>query len=257
MTPTSDQMPRRARVKKKPSFFIQFIGVLGELMITASVVLGLFIFWQLYWTTWEVEEDREMAIAQFEEQLPEVKVEEVVPEPRTDAPPEFVPVEYGETMGILHIPVWDNMKVPVVHGTAQYLLDQALGGHYEMTQWPGEVGNFAVAAHRRSYGNNFRYVDTLEEGTPVVMETSNAFLVYKVFKKEIVLPEQAEVVNPVPHEPLGTVPDKRLLTMTTCSTETGGQFGNSHRYIVYLELQHWTPRDEGLPAELRSEKEGA
>ena len=36
--------------------------------------------------------------------------------------------------------VWDNMKVPIVHGTGQELLDQALGGHYETTQWPGELG---------------------------------------------------------------------------------------------------------------------
>ncbi|OFR33320.1 class E sortase [Actinomyces sp. HMSC065F11] len=253
---TSSYPSRRAVARKKPSLFIRFIGVLGELMITASLVIGLFIFWQLYWTSWEVEADREQAISDFEAKLPRVSVDKVPPA-HTEAPPEFTPVGYGETMGILHIPVWDNMKVPVVHGTAQYLLDQALGGHYEFTQWPGEVGNFAVAAHRRSYGNNFRYVDTLEEGTPVVMETSNAFLVYKVVQKEIVLPEQTEVINPVPDQPIGATPTKRMLTMTTCSTETGGQFGNSHRYIVHLEFQHWYERDEGMPPELKSEKEGA
>lgn len=259
MNQTYEQVPKHARARqKKPSLFIRFIGVLGELMITASLVLGLFVFWQLYWTTWQVEDDREAAIAEFEHKLPEIpKVEvEKYPEPRTDAPPEFTPVKYGETIGILHIPVWDNMKVPVVHGTGQELLDKAYGGHYDFTQWPGEVGNFAVAAHRRSYGNNFRYVDTLEIGTPVVMETSDAFLVYKVTSKEIVLPSQKEVVYPVPGMPIDTTPDKRLLTMTTCSTSTGGQFGNTHRYIVHLELQHWTPRDEGLPMELQSEEEG-
>jgi len=250
----ADVQRTQAPQRRKPSLFIRFIGVLGELMITASLVIGLFIFWQLYWTTWEVEGDREQAIAHFEERLPEITEEDAPPVPRTDDPPAFEPVGYGETIGILHIPVWDNMKVPIVHGTGQELLDQALGGHYETTQWPGELGNFAVAAHRRSYGNNFRHVDTLEEGTPVVMETSNAFLVYKVRYKEIVLPSQVDVVYPVPHEPLGTQPTERLLTMTTCSTETGGQFGNSHRYIVNLEFVHWTPRDEGLPAELRSEK---
>ncbi|MDO5048999.1 MAG: class E sortase [Actinomycetaceae bacterium] len=239
--------------RRKPSLFIQFVGVLGELMITAALVIGLFIFWQLYWTTWEVEGERELAITQFEEQLPEVVEVETPPAPRTDDPPAFEPVQYGDTMGILHVPVWDNMKVPIVHGTGQELLDLAYGGHYSTSQWPGEVGNFAVAAHRRSYGNNFRHVDTLESGTPVVMETSNAFLVYKVVQKEIVLPTQTEVINPVPGEPLGIQPEKRFLTMTTCSTATGGQFGNSHRYIVHLEFSHWTPRDEGLPPELSSE----
>lgn len=244
---------RRVQQKRKPSLFIRFIGVLGELMITASLVLGLFIFWQLYWTTWEVEGEKAQAIETFHNELPPVEKPKDPPKPRTDAPPVPEPAAYGSMIGVLHIPVWDYMQVPVAEGTGQELLDLAYAGHYQESDEPGAIGNFAMAAHRRSYGNNFRHVDTIEPGTPVVMETADAFMVYEVVSKEIVLPTQWQVILPVPNEP-GVAPEKRMMTMTTCSTETGGQFGNSHRYIVYLEFKHWTPRSEGLPMELQGER---
>lgn len=81
---TSPYPSRRSSKRKKPSLFIRFIGVLGELMITVSLVIGLFIFWQLYWTSWEVEADRDQAISDFEAQLPKVPVEKVA-QARTDA----------------------------------------------------------------------------------------------------------------------------------------------------------------------------
>ena len=39
--------PRRYRVT--------FLSVIGELLITIAVILGLFAVWQLYWTTYKVE----------------------------------------------------------------------------------------------------------------------------------------------------------------------------------------------------------
>lgn len=236
---------RATHRRKRPSVFVSLLGVVGELCITVSLVLGLYIFWELYWSSWKVEGDREQAIIQFHDQLtPQVKTEG---KKRTDAPPAFEPVPWGETLGILHMPQW-GMQIPVAEGTDMAILDRALAGHYPKTQQPGDIGNFAVAAHRRTRGNNFRRIDILKPGDRFVMETKDAWLVYEMRSHEIVDPSATDVLWPVPHEEK-TVPTRRFMTMTTCHPE----FGSSQRYIVLSELVYWMPRDSGTPTELSSE----
>lgn len=229
--------------------FYTILGVIGEILITMSLVLALFIFWQLYWTSWEVEGVREAAVTEFHNSISPPT--EGTGEIRTDDPPAFEKVGNGDTIGVLHVTQW-GMQIPIVEGTDQYLLDQAFAGHYPNTQQAGELGNFVIAAHRRSYGNNFRHIDTMQPGERLVVETKDAWIVYEVAKSEIVLDTATEVTYPVPHE-RGATPTERLMTMTSCSTATGGQFGNSHRYILYSKFQYWMPRDSGTPEELADE----
>ena len=54
--------PRRYRVT--------FLSVIGELLITIAVILGLFAVWQLYWTTYKVEGPRAQAVADFSSKHP-------------------------------------------------------------------------------------------------------------------------------------------------------------------------------------------
>ncbi|QOX81690.1 class E sortase [Nanchangia anserum] len=164
---------------------------------------------------------------------------------RTSPPPAVSPVSYGQLMGALHVPRWNQMVIPVREGTGHDVLDTGAAGHYPTTALPGEIGNFSVAAHRRSYGSNFRRIDVLREGDPVVMETKDAWLVYHVTRYRIVAPTDGQVVLPVPDQP-GVAPTQRLMTMTTCHPE----YGNWQRYIVHLELHHWVPRNTGIPKEL-------
>ena len=61
----------------------------------------------------------------------------------------------------------------------------ALGiGHYVGTAGPGQVGNFAVAGHRTTYGRPFHDVDRLEDGDRVVVETAGEVYVYEVTSRE-------------------------------------------------------------------------
>lgn len=234
-----------AHTKKRPSFAVILLGIIGELCITVALVLGLYIFWELYWSSWKVEGNRDLAIAQFHAKLEDPVLH--VGQKRTDAPPAFEPVAWGETLGVLHMTQWD-MQIPVVESTDPALLNQALAGHYSNSGQPGDLGNFAMAAHRRTAGNNFRRIDVLKPGHRFVFETPEAWLVYEMRSHEIVDPSATDVLLPVPHEP-ETPANRRLMTMTTCHPE----FGNSERYIVYSELVYWMPRDSGIPEEL-SEK---
>ena len=167
---------------------------------------------------------------------------------RYDAPPIIDEPAYGETFGVLHVPKWDWMQIPITQGTTKEILDTGNAGHYVETQLPGQVGNFALAGHRRTYGNNFRRVDILTPGDQLVVETKDAYLVYEMDSFEIVLPSAVGVLLPVPNEP-GVKPTQRLMTMTTCHPE----FGNSERYIVYSKFAFWTTKDDGVPQILLDE----
>ncbi|RRD43409.1 class E sortase [Buchananella hordeovulneris] len=241
------QAPRHRR-RGTVSAVATFFGFLGELLLTAGALLGLFVVWQLHWTSYLAQSSMAAGVAQFEKAAPP-KVDKVVaPEVvKRDTPPPVGAVPgMDEIFGTLHVPRWDHMEIPIAEGTEATVLDQGWAGHYPDSQAPGDVGNFAVAGHRQTWGHNFRRVHELEVGDPIIVETADAWLVYKMTSYEIVLPEQVEVVAPVPNQPDQT-PTKRLLTMTTCDPE----WGNSHRYIVYSEFDHWVPRSEGVPPELK------
>jgi sortase A len=228
-------------------------GGLGELLITIGVIFGLFVVWQLWWTTVQSSAAAETLMTQFQESLPEAP--EVVGELRTDAPPVPAPAAEGDTIGALIVPAWygktDN-TMPIVEGTATELLNKAVAGHYSQTQQVGEVGNFALAGHRRTYGNSFRFVNELEKGDQVIVETASTWYVYEVTSHEIVLPSQVEVIAPVPNQP-GAVPTERILTLTTCHSPTLGEYGNSHRWITYATFVGWMDRADGMPEQVLSD----
>ena len=235
--------PRRYRVT--------FLSVIGELLITIAVILGLCAVWQLYWTTYKVEGPRAQAVADFSSKHPSNRT---LGERHTDDPPEFtLNPAIDELYGVIHVPSWNWMKIPLGEGTTGSVIDQGWAGHYKDTAQPGQVGNFSVAAHRRSYGNSFRFIDLLKDNDKVVVETDNVYLVYTYESNEIV-PASDEtnirVIAPVPGDlTFSKQPTERLMTMTTCNPE----YGNSERFIVHLKLESWTPKSTGVPAELLDE----
>ncbi|MCS4485115.1 class E sortase [Gleimia sp. 6138-11-ORH1] len=245
--------PIEEQEKPKTPLFAALIGVVGEVLITISLVLGLFVFWQVVWTSWEVNRQLDQAVSQFDKALkplPKQGNKLKIGEPRTDAPPVAKVDANGAPLGKLHVPRW-NAIVPMAEGVGLDVINQGYAGHYPTTQALGEVGNFALAAHRLSYGNAFQYVHDLQVGDRIVAETSDAFFVYEVSSWEIVEPTQVEVLEPVPNQ-VGIQPTERLMTLTTCDPI----WGNSHRYIVYTKYVHWVPRESGIPQELANTLKG-
>ena len=177
--------PASPTSKKRSNIFWNIVGVVGELLITFAFVIGLFSVWQLYWTTYQVSGQVSQTIASYEEEHQPAK--RTLGEVRTDDPPEFTrEVGDGEVYGLIHVPTWDWMKIPLAEGTTSYVLDQGWAGHYDMTTQPGGVGNFSVAGHRRTYGNNFRWIDRLSQGDKVVVEVDDHYLVYSMVSSEII-----------------------------------------------------------------------
>ena len=230
--------PKKTTDSKVLTVIIEFLIVLG-------IVVGGYPLWEIFWTSYEVQGGVRDAMSKFDLMYPPGEGE---PEHRTSAPPAMAIPNYGEVFGILHIPVWNYMRTPIVAGTGPDVLDYGYAGWYEGTQLPGEIGNFAMAGHRRSYGNNFRLVHRLEKQDDLVVETAEAYIVYKVINKEIVDPGAVWVLDSHP-EYLDVSDDARLITLTTCHPE----YGNSERFIVAGEFSYWTLKSEGKPDVIRTE----
>lgn len=260
---------RRQRRKHGARFWI------GILLLVAGVGLGGWWWWDTFGTTIAVQASLQAEIEEFVEQnlegqgRPEVIVEpeQLITDFDASPPPEIHLGATGTAFGVLTIPSWQGEtgiqgellrnRILLREGGATMaetnrVLNTGAAAHYPETAGPGEIGNFAISAHRRSYGDSFLHLPDLDAGDWVLLETSDAWFIYQVIGDgKVVLPTDVFVLNPDPFNPVGADgmqhPTRRLITLTTCSTANGGAFGNSHRWIVHGELYAWMPRSAGIP----------
>ncbi|MGF1663403.1 MAG: class E sortase [Kineosporiaceae bacterium] len=244
--PRRDRRPRRG--PSAGDAVRGVVGTFGELSITLGVLLLLFVAWQLWWTDVEAnrEQDRladrlEQDWAAGEGTAPAPPAEPAVPGP--DEIPVAAGAAAGEPFGLLRIPRFgDGYARPIVSGTTGDDLQQGVG-HYDGSAWPGAVGNLALAGHRTTYGAPLARIDELRPGDPVVVQTAEGYYTYRITESRIVLPQQVEVVAPVPGEP-GTAPTERVITMTSCHP----RYSARERYVVHGVLDEFRPATEGPPA---------
>jgi len=223
------------------------VGVVGEILITLGVLLGLFVVWQLWWTDVQADRAQEQILGQLDWAGPPSPDQPVV-ELRTGTPPALEePATDGGTIALLNVPRWDGHDpVTVQQGVDRpTILDTGSGGHYPGTAMPGAVGNFAVAGHRTTYGKPFNRIAELEPGDAIVVRTPELWFVYRVTEHQIVLPQQVDVVAAVPGDP-AALPERALITLTACHP----MFSARERYIVHGELEGWLPVADGVPAAL-------
>lgn len=247
---TPEPLPTRVRLpsthhRPRPSVGMVLLGVLGELLITAGVVVGLFVVWQVYYT--DVIGNREAAVhvEAFRQEF--VPVPDQVAQERREPAPVAVAAEVGDgDLGLLYVPRWGaDYAMPIGEGVGSSVIDGGYVGHYPKTEAAGEVGNFALAGHRQTRGAPFRYVENLVEGDPIIVQTKDHFYVYRVASHRIVTPDQVEVLAPNPFSP-GAAATEAVLTLTTCHP----LWSIKERWIVHAELDYWTDASEGRPVDL-------
>lgn len=203
----------------------RLVGWAGELLITVGALLLLFVVWQLWWTDVVANQRAAQVVAGLRADFAD--------EPdsagagggsRDDRP--------GDAFALLHVPrLGEDWVRPVLEGTDPEVLATGVG-HYDGTAGPGEVGNFAVAGHRTTWGRPFHDIDRLRTGDLVLVETADHVYVYAVTDHEVVLPTDVEVIAPVPGDP-GATADLGVLTMTSCHP----RYSAAQRYVVHAELQ--------------------
>jgi len=225
---------------------------LGEVLITLGLLLFLFVAWQLWWT--DVTADRAQAgtIVALERGFaaggPPERGDPGAAEPLAS----LTKVPFGAAFAIVRIPRFGaDYARPVLQGTDHDTLTRGLG-HYSGTALPGQVGNFALAGHRTTYGRPLHNIDLLQKGDVIVVETRAGYVVYGVDRHVIVTPSHVEVIAPVPQHP-GVRPGQGWLTMTACHPK----FSASSRYVVFARLVKSIPRARGLPASFMAAPAGA
>ncbi|MFF0745039.1 class E sortase [Streptomyces sp. NPDC004111] len=198
------------------------VSVFGELLITAGLILGLFVAYSLWWTN--VLADREAG-----KQGDEVRHGWESKEPGAR--------DIKGGIGFLHVPAMKNGEVLVTKGTDTKELNAGVAGYYTdpvkaALPWDKQ-GNFSLAAHRDGHGAKFHNIDKLKNGDSIVFETKDTWYVYKVYAA---LPETSKynvkVLDPVPKES-GKAKPGRYITLTTCTPV----FTSKYRYVVWGELE--------------------
>lgn len=228
--------------------------VIGELMLTAGVLLLLFALYESYWTNIESGHLQEEANEALQEEWHN-------PRGQGHAP------KLGEAFARLYIPAFgSDFAFAVLEGTNE---DDLLRGpgRYPDTQMPGEKGNFAVAGHRVGKGAPFNDLGNLQTCDAIVIETFTEWITYRVLPidgasadcfspeqrdkpeyqqiqgRHITLPGDVSVLQPIPGTPpeAGVEASEGLLTLTTCHP----QFSNAERMILHAMETDREPKSPG------------
>ncbi|MGW1890272.1 class E sortase [Streptomyces sp. NPDC002004] len=233
--PRSRLEARRAARAQKPGAGVIASRAIGELFITIGVLMLLFVTYQLWWTNVLAHQEADGAAHHLQDDWAQGKRKPGVFEP-------------GQGFAILHIPKLD-VVVPIAEGVDKHkVLDRGMVGHYgegaNKTAMPdARTGNFALAGHRNTHGEPFRYINRLKPGDPIVVETQDAYYVYDMTS---ILPQtppaNTSVLRPVPGGSGFTGPG-RYITLTTCTPE----FTSTYRMIVWGKMVEERPRSKGKP----------
>lgn len=239
--PTSRVEARRAaRAASREGLAIVASRVTGEVFISVGVLMLLFVAYQLWWTNVLAGQEAGGRADQLQQKWG--ANEKVDPEREAG---KFAP---GEGFAIVHIPKID-ISTPIAQGVSKkQVLDKGLVGHYDQaplkTAMPwDEKGNFALAGHRNTHGEPFRYINRLVGGDEIVVETSDTYYTYRMTNRlAATAPSNTSVIDPVPPQS-GFTGVGRYVTLTTCTPE----FTSKYRLIVWGKMVDERPRSKGKP----------
>lgn len=271
----------------------------GQLLLTLGVIVLLFVVYEVWVTNLFGAQQQAAATAELdqlwaEQNLvvdadPNVIVGDdmtaVVEAPAPILEPDQRERTYETSDGVgfakMYIPTFgSDFMFTIVEGTRQVDL-YAGPGHYRNSQYPGQVGNFAMAGHRVNKGAPFDDVDLLESCDAIVIETADFWYIYRVlpmadevdnwdalgksncdgvapltdqyagiYGQEITHPTDAPQIQPIPHV-AGSTADEAglaLMTMTTCHPK----FSDRQRMIIHSILVESYPKVDGfLPPQMQ------
>ncbi|WP_032790280.1 MULTISPECIES: class E sortase [Streptomyces] len=233
--PMSRVEARRAAKAAKDSPAVVASRVVGEVFISLGVLMLLFVTYQLWWTNIRAEQIAGKETNRIQDEWAN----------GDRKPGVFAP---GQGFAIMHIPKLD-VVAPIAEGIdKEKVLDRGMIGHYGegrlKTAMPSDKqGNFSVAGHRNTHGEPFRYINKLNPGDPIVVETQDAYYTYEMAS---ILPQTSpsniSVIEPVPAGS-GFEGPGRYLTLTTCTPE----FTSTYRLIVWGKMVDERPRSQGKP----------
>lgn len=239
------------------------LGAIGRGLITAGVVVLLFVVFQLWGTNIQearaqddLRDEFDVAIAQVQAQVAVVDAGDT----DTDAAPDELPTpvttstlpggytaevlrhffpEDGDAVARIEIPSIGVDKI-VVNGVQ--VADLRKGpGHYTSTAAPGTAGNTSIAGHRTTYGAPFNRIDELGPGDEIHVTGILGRFTYRVMDPTVAYADHVDevdslgpghiIVRPKATWVLGEFGDNRV-TLTACHPKLSSR----QRIIVAAEL---------------------
>jgi len=210
---SADGPGRRAAEKKGGGRRITFWIGMG--LILAGLGLLGYVGWQFWGTNWVARKHQRELTSQVQQDWAV-----------GNGCDRFCPK--GATIALIRIPKFGKKYVvPLLEGVDKAtVLDKGAYGHFEDSADPGQVGNFALAAHRVTHGEPLRHMPDLRPGDKVIVETRKFTYTYALDTNpnDLVIPfTETWVIDPLPHNPDAGEPEpeqvegQRLITLTTCS----------------------------------------
>jgi sortase A len=255
-TDVSDPPPppgaRRAKPQKAPRSTGRRITFwFGMTMIAAGLALLGYIAWELWGTNIISDRHQREITAQLRAEW-------------ADGTGCKVHCPEGAATALIRIPRFGkDYVVPVLEGAKDGSISEEIlaegYGHFQTGKpgggvaEPGDVGNYAIAAHRITHGEPLRQMPELRPGDKVIVETRTNTYVYELDTNpnDLIVPFTGIwVLDALPHNPDGGVPDQvhfadqRLITLTTCSE----LFHTDNRMIAFGHLVRSIKKTAGQAA---------
>ena len=221
----------------------RWLVICGAFLITATVIVSVFFAYQMLsnnvqaqqnWndTVFNLQSDFEL---QHRKQL-EANLSQSDTSYELTSDPEL-----GEVFGVIYAPrLWPNgYGIPIYEGTSDNELYNGIG-HYEKSELPGEIGNFAIAGHRATHGQPFAQFELFEIGDEIQIETVAGVYTYSLVADQIVKPSDVWVTNKRPKiAALENLPDNAsLITLTTCEPK----WSSEKRWIWFGVMKSFEAR---------------
>jgi sortase A len=222
-----------------------FISWLGRGLIACGLVLSCYAAWNYWGADYFYSQTQGNLANEYSAAEPSAAAKSPEAKRFVDA---SRATHLADIFGRIYIPkLGDGYSRLVAEGVRWHPVLNDIGiGHYPHTQMPGEVGNFAVAAHRGGFGGAFKNIHRLGVGDHVYVETNDGWYSYVYRQTKIVKPKDVDVISAVPSELRGAQVGGRYLTLTSCNPI----FVNTTRIIVWFELDSTTTLQQGQPVAL-------
>ncbi|MFG2984704.1 class E sortase [Streptomyces sp. NPDC048258] len=246
--------------------FARALWVCAEVITTVGVVVALLVVHQVWWTNRQAAAAAREQVRALEREwvgspagpvegtsgvlpsdvpsAPSGDVEHAASPSPSRSPAAPAPASApsrparDQAYAVLRIPRL-GLVVPVAQGVdKRAVLDKGYAGQYPGTAGPGAQGNFALAGHRNTHGEPFRYINRLRGGDELIVDVQGRRYTYVVGK---ILNETTErdtgVIAPVPRSVVkpdqGYSEPGAYITLTTCTPE----YTSKYRLVVWGTLK--------------------
>ncbi len=228
---TATTAPGRRRQRPPSGPFRRAFLVLGLTMILAGIGFLLYCAWQYYGTN-IISKQKHADIKQSIAANWDNGID-------------------GDDIGLLRVKRFgDDYEVPIVKGFDDDALASGVGWDPKSAD-PGQIGNFAIAAHRVTHGEPFAKFPELRKGDKVVVETREKIFTYRLRQGGQDITVDFSVGWPLQRVPdpdaAGERPTEAVITMLTCAE----LFHTRNRNVVIGDLIREKDKRTGETTKIR------